>query len=252
MTLAPVSRPSHDDSPSSLPWWAMADDPVSGPAADETSIRVFLLDDHEVVRRGVAQLLGREDDIEVVGEAGSFGEAMTMLTACDPDVAVLDVRLGDGSGLDICREIKAQHPEIACLILTSFADDRVALEAADAGASAFVMKQIKGNDLVDAIRQLAQGVQLLDSAELRLRSQRYRQSEEGAVEALTPQERKVFDLIGRGRTNREIGDEIFLAEKTIKNYVSNILSKLGLSRRSELAAMAARIAERAKGGETTL
>jgi DNA-binding NarL/FixJ family response regulator len=215
-------------------------------STDSAPTRVLLVDDHEIVRRGIAQLLDAEPDIEVVGEAGSLAGALPAVVSSRPEVAVLDVRLGDGSGLEACRQIRGQHPEVACLILTSYADDRLALEAAEAGAAAFVIKQVRGSDLVDAIRKVSAGAVLLDDAEIRVRTERYRATERGALEALTEQERKVFDLIGEGKTNKEIGATIYLAEKTIKNYVSSILAKLGLSRRSELAAMAARIEEQGR------
>ena len=206
--------------------------------------RVFLLDDHEVVRRGIAATLDREADLEVVGEAGSAADAMAELRACRPDVAVLDVRLGDGNGIDICRQISSELPEVKTLILTSFDNDRALVDAGLAGAAGFVLKQIRGTELVDAIRKVADGRQLLDDAEVRLALRRLRDSEEGRLEDLTPQERRIFDLIGEGQTNREIAHEMYLAEKTVKNYVSNLLAKLGMARRTEAAALAARLTER--------
>lgn len=215
-------------------------------SADKTTISVFLLDDHEVVRRGVAGLIDAEPDLEVVGEAGSAAEALRVLAAIEPDVAVLDVRLEGGNGIEVCREVRASHPEVACLMLTSYADDRALVDAAMAGAAGFVLKQVRGNDLIDSIRRVAAGAILLDDATVRLRLERLKQSEEGALDQLTPQERRVFDLIGEGRSNREIGEELYLAEKTVKNYVSNVLSKLGMNRRTEAAAYAARIEERGR------
>ena len=209
-------------------------------------IRVFLLDDHEVVRAGVAAVLDSEPDMEVVGEGDTAAGALEVVSACAPDVAVLDVRLGDGSGIAVCADIRAHHPNIACLMLTSFDDDQAIVDAWTAGAAGFVIKQIKGNALVDSIRRVANGDVLLDDAEARMAARRIDESGLGDLARLTPQERRIFDLIGEGRTNRQIADELFLAEKTVKNYVSNMLAKLGMSRRTEAAALAARIDERRK------
>ena len=209
-------------------------------------VRVFLVDDHEIVRRGVADLLESEDDLTVVGEAGSAAEAIELVEACAPDVAVLDVRLGDGSGIEVCRDIRSAHPEVACLMLTSFSDDHAIVDAAMAGAAGFVVKQVGSGELVEAIRKVAAGVQLLDRAEVRLRMQRLEDSDEGVLRSLTPQERRIFDLIGDGYSNRQIADEMFLAEKTVKNYVSNLFAKLGIDRRTQAAALAARLDEREK------
>jgi DNA-binding NarL/FixJ family response regulator len=205
---------------------------------------VFLLDDHEIVRRGVADLVDSEPDMVVVAEATTAVEAVRVVAETRPDVAVLDVRLEDGSGIEVCRDIRSDHPEIACLILTSFADDQAVLDASMAGAAGYVLKQIRSNDLVESIRKVAAGAQLLDSATVRLSLQRMKESDEGKVQALTEQERKIFDLIGEGYSNRQIADTLFLAEKTVKNYVSNMLAKLGMSRRTEAAAFAARLEER--------
>ena len=207
-------------------------------------IRVFLLDDHEVVRRGIAATLAAEPDIEVVGVASTAADTIAEIERCDPDVAVLDVRLGDGNGIDVCREISSNHPSVAPLILTSFDSDRALVDAGLAGAAGFVLKQIRSNDLVDAIRAVAAGRRLLDDAEVRMALRRLRDTEEGRLDELTAQERKIFDLIGEGRTNRQIAAEMYLAEKTVKNYVSNLLAKLGMSRRTEAAALSARIEER--------
>ncbi|MFT7476371.1 MAG: two-component system response regulator DevR [Verrucomicrobiales bacterium] len=205
--------------------------------------RVFLLDDHEIVRRGVAQMLEAEDDLIVVGEADSAASAMAEIRNCAPDVAVLDVRLGDGNGIEVCRDIRAEHPDLPCLMLTSFADDRALLDAALAGAAGYVLKEIRSNELISSIRKVAAGSQLLDSAEVRMRMSRLRESEEGKLSELTPQERRIFDLIGDGMSNRQIADEMYLAEKTVKNYISNMFAKLGVTRRTQAAAMAARIEE---------
>lgn len=218
---------------------------MSDTSASQAEITtVFLLDDHEIVRRGVADLLNGEPDLEVVGQAGSAAEALRVVGSTNPDVAVLDVRLGEGNGIEVCREIRSAHPEVACLILTSFSDDQAMVDAALAGAAGYVIKQIRSDDLVTSIRKVAGGAQLLDNAVVRQAMQRIKGSEEGLVESLTAQEHKIFDLIGAGYSNRQIADELFLAEKTVKNYVSNMLSKLGMSRRTEAAAFAARLEER--------
>ena len=209
-------------------------------------IRVFLLDDHEVVRRGIAAALDAEDDLTVVGEAGSADEALAGIAEHRPDVAVLDVRLGDGehNGIAVCRQITTDFPEVRVLILTSFDSDRALVDAGLAGASGFILKQIRSTELVDAIRGVAAGRRYLDDAEVRLASRRLRESEEGRLDDLTPQERRIFDLIGEGYTNRQIAQDMYLAEKTVKNYVSNLLAKLGMSRRTEAAALSARLEER--------
>lgn len=208
--------------------------------------RVFLLDDHEIVRRGVADLLDREPDMTVVGEAGSAADALSAIEACNPDVAVLDVRLGDGNGIEVCRDVRSQFPDISCLMLTSFSDDQAVIDAAMAGAAGYVLKQIGGNDLADSIRKVAAGQQLLDRAEVRVRMDRLKRSEDGVLLSLTPQEQRIFELIGEGHSNRQIAAEMFLAEKTVKNYISNLFAKLGITRRTQAAAMAARLDERQK------
>jgi DNA-binding NarL/FixJ family response regulator len=208
--------------------------------------RVFLLDDHEIVRRGLRELLEQEDDFEVVGEAGTAEEALHRVPPTHPDVALLDVRLPDGDGVEVCREIRSAHPEIRCLMLTSFADDEALFSAIMAGASGYLLKQVKGNDLVDAIRRVGNGESLLDPSMTARVLERIRAGAEPQDElaGLTEQERRVLDLIAEGLTNRQIGERMFLAEKTVKNYVSNLLAKLGMSRRSEAAAFAARLEER--------
>jgi two-component system response regulator DevR len=209
------------------------------------AIRVFLLDDHEVVRRGVRELLEMEDDILVVGEAGTAEEALSRIPAVAPDVALLDVRLGDGDGIDVCREVRSRHPEISCLMLTSFGDDEAVYAAIMAGASGYILKQVRGADLVEGIRKVADGQSLLDPSVTAKVLARLRDGEEvDELRALTPQERKILEHIGEGLTNRQIGEQMFLAEKTVKNYISNIFSKLGMSRRTEAAAYAARLSER--------
>jgi two-component system response regulator DevR len=221
----------------------MTSQPVSEDATVRV-IRVFLLDDHEVVRGGVRAALESEPDIEVVGESGEAANALAEIAACQPDVAILDVRLGDGSGIDVCRDVSAEFPEIHTLILTSFESDRALIDAGLAGAAGFVLKQIRSNQLVEAIRLVADGRQLLDQAEVRLAMRRMTQGDAGRLLDLTRQERRIFDYIGEGKTNRQIANEMFLAEKTIKNYVSNLLAKLGMARRTEAAALAARLDER--------
>jgi two-component system, NarL family, response regulator DevR len=207
--------------------------------------RVFLLDDHEVVRRGLRDLLEQEADLEIVGEAGSAEEAYGRIPPTRPDVAVLDVRLPDGNGVEVCREIRSRHPEIRCLMLTSFADDEALISAIMAGASGYLLKQVKGTDLIDAIRKVGRGESLLDSSVTARVLDHLRQPQgPDELAGLTDQERRVLDLIAEGLTNRQIGERMFLAEKTVKNYVSNLLAKLGMSRRSEAAAYAARLAER--------
>jgi len=216
--------------------------------APTSTIRVVLLDDHEIVRNGVANMVDANDDMEVVGEASTVSEILAVVTRTRPDVAVLDVRLtdDDGNGIAACRQIRSDHPDTACLILTSFADDEAMVDAAMAGAAGFVLKQIRGNDLIESIRKVAGGAQLLDSAATRMAMQRLRSTEGGALEQLTDQERRVFDLIGEGYSNREIGDALSIAEKTVKNYVSQVLAKLGMVRRTEAAALAARLEERTR------
>ena len=208
-------------------------------------MRVFLLDDHEVVRRGLRELLEAEGDLEVVGEASTAEEAYGRIVATRPNVAVLDVRLPDGDGVQVCREIRSKHPEIACLMLTSYADDDALFSAIVAGAAGYVLKQVRGTDLVDSVRRAGRGESLLDPALTARVVQRLRQPEEpDELAGLTEQERRILDLIAEGMTNRQIGEQMFLAEKTVKNYVSNLLAKLGMSRRTQAAVYAARLSER--------
>jgi DNA-binding NarL/FixJ family response regulator len=212
------------------------------------TIKAFLLDDHEVVRRGVRELLEGESrgEIAVVGEAGTAEEALRRLPAVRPDVAILDVRLPDGNGVEVCREIRSRHPEIQCLMLTSFADDEALFDAIMAGAAGYVLKQVRGSDLVDSVRRVAAGQSLLDPTVTAKVLDRLRRGpeEEPGVEQLTEQERRILDLLAEGLTNRQIGERLYLAEKTVKNYVSNLLMKLGMHRRTEAAVYAARMAER--------
>jgi len=205
-------------------------------------LRIFLVDDHEVVRRGVREMLDVEDDLEVVGEAGSVEEALHRVGAVRPDVAVLDVRLPDGSGVELCRELRSTCPDLRCLMLTSFDDDEALFEAIVAGASGYILKQVKGSDIVAAVRAVGAGRSLLDPALTMRVMDRLRQStaEDPRLAGLSAQERRVLDLLADGLTNRQIAAEMFLAEKTVKNYVSNLLAKMGMARRTEAAVYAAR------------
>jgi two-component system, NarL family, response regulator DevR len=208
--------------------------------------RVFLLDDHEIVRRGLRELLEAAGDLEVVGEAGTADEALRRIPATSPEVAVLDVRLPDGDGVSVCREIRSRMPQVQCLMLTSFADDEALFDAIMAGAAGYVLKQIRGTELVDAVRKVASGQSLLDPNVTAKVLERLRTGapEDERLEGLTDQERKILDLLAEGLTNREIADRMYLAEKTVKNYVSNLLAKMGMQRRTEAAVYAARLAER--------
>lgn len=209
--------------------------------------KVFLLDDHEIVRQGLRSLIELEEDLEVVGEASTMAEALARVTQSQPDVAVLDIRLPDGDGIEVCRELRSLHPEIACLMLTSFSDDEALFSAIMAGAAGYLLKQIHGTDLVAGIRKVARGESLLDPLVTRRVLERIRTPPEtvhNELDDLTPQERIILDHIAEGKTNRQIASEMCLAEKTIKNYVSILLAKLGMSRRTEAAAYAARLAER--------
>jgi len=209
--------------------------------------RVFLLDDHEIVRRGVRDLLNAEEDMEVVGEASTASEALARIPATKPDVAVLDVRLPDGDGVSVCRDLRDKMPELGFLMLTSFADDEALFDAIMAGASGYVLKQIRGGDLVGAVRTIAAGGSLLDPRATTAVLERLRAPKaKDPLAALSDQERQILQLIGEGLTNREIGERMFLAEKTVKNYVSNVLSKRGLQRRTQGAVMAAEL--RQEGG----
>lgn len=212
-------------------------------------ITVFLLDDHEIVRRGIAQLLESEDDIEVVGEAGTAAQALARVPALRPDVAILDVRLPDGGGVEVCRELRSSvSPPPACLMLTSYSDDEALFGAIMAGAAGYLLKQVTGVDLVGAVRTLAKGGSLLDPRATALVLERLRRGDEPSdprYDSLSPQEQRILGLIADGLTNRQIGTELHLAEKTVKNYVSSLLHKLGFSRRTEAAVYAA---QRRPGG----
>ena len=214
----------------------MADDEVKHP------IRVYLLDDHEVVRRGLCDLLQRDGDIEVVGESGSAVEATARIPALHPDVAVLDGRLPDGSGIEVCREVRSVDPSIAVLILTSYDDDDALFAAIMAGAAGYVLKQVRGSDLVNDVRRVAAGQSLLDPAVTQQVLDRLRRGpvEDSALAPLTTREKRILELIGEGMTNRQIAEAVFLAEKTVKNYVSSLLAKLGMERRTQAAVFAAK------------
>ncbi len=211
------------------------------PVADEPdTIDVFLLDDHEVVRRGVADVLGADPGIAVVGEAKNAAEALARVPALKPDVAILDVRLPDGDGVSVCRELRSRMPELKVIMLTSYSDDEALFEAILAGASGYLLKQILGSDLVTGVRTVAAGGSLLDPTAATAVMERLRRAAEpaGPVATLSEQERTVLELIGEGLTNRQIGERMFLAEKTVKNYVSHLLAKLGLERRTQAAVLA--------------
>ncbi|MGH3322660.1 MAG: response regulator [Streptosporangiaceae bacterium] len=222
----------------------MGEPPSPKPGGDASPIRVFLLDDHEVVRRGVAGLLETEADVTVVGEASTAREALDRLPAVRPQVAVLDVRLQDGDGVTVCREIRSAMPDVACLMLTSFDDDQALIDAIMAGAAGYVLKQIRGSDLVAAVRTVAVGGSLLDARSTAAVLERLRARAERAEDplaTLSAQERRILELIGEGLTNRQIGQRLYLAEKTVKNYVSNLFAKLDMRRRTQAAALAARL-----------
>lgn len=214
------------------------------------SVRVFLLDDHEIVRRGVRDLLEAAGDLEVVGEAGTAADALARLPAVAPDVAILDVRLPDGSGVEVCREVRSSMPDVACLMLTSFTDDEALFHAVMAGACGYVLKEVRSGDLVESVRRAAAGETLLDPTLTARVLERMRTGgeEDERLRTLTDQERRILALLADGLTNRQIADTMCLAEKTVKNYVSNLLSKMGMSRRTEAAVYAARLAERRQQG----
>ncbi len=214
-------------------------------AGAQERISVFLLDDHEIVRRGVRDLLAAEPDIDVVGEAGTVAEALGRIPALRPDVAVLDVRLPDGDGVLVCREIRSKLPETACLMLTSFGDDQALLGAIMAGAAGYVLKQTCGSDLVSAVRVVAAGQSTLDARAALQVTERLRERMASAdpLSALAVQEKRVLELIGEGLTDRQIAERMFLPEKIAKNYVSSLLTKLGMRRRKQAAAFAARLSE---------
>ncbi|MEO7125486.1 MAG: response regulator transcription factor [Nakamurella sp.] len=210
-------------------------------------IRVFLVDDHEVVRRGIADLL-ESDEMTIVGEAGSVAEALARVPAVQPDIAVLDVRLPDGNGVELCRELRSELPDLKCLMLTSFDDDDALIGAIMAGAAGFVLKQVRGSDLVEAVKTVASGGSLLDARSTAAVMRRIQAEQDeaarqtGPMHTLTDQERAVLQLIAEGLTNRQIGERLFLAEKTVKNYVSHLLAKLGVAHRTQAAILATKLA----------
>ncbi|GAA2333966.1 response regulator transcription factor [Saccharopolyspora halophila] len=206
-------------------------------------VRVLLVDDHEVVRRGLRDLLDTEDDVEIVAEAGGVGEALTRARAAEFDVAVIDMRLPDGDGLQLCSQLRGLPNPPYCLVLTAFDDEQALVGAINAGASGYLLKQVRGQDLVNAVREVADGRSLLDPVTTGRVLARLRQSsnpEPDELAALTERERRVLDLIGEGLTNRQIAERLFLAEKTVKNYVTSVLAKLGMERRTQAAAWVAR------------
>ncbi|WP_107657092.1 response regulator [Nocardia suismassiliense] len=207
-------------------------------------IKVFLVDDHEIVRRGVGDLIGLEPDLEVIGEAGTFSQALARIPALRPDVVVLDVRLPDGNGIELCRELLSANPELRCLILTSFTDEQAMLNAILAGASGYVVKDIKSLELIEAIREVGAGKSLLDNraaAALMAKLRSEAEAKTGPLASLTDQERVLLALLGEGLTNRQIAGRMFLAEKTVKNYVSRLLTKLGVERRTQAAVLASKL-----------
>ncbi|MGY4784669.1 response regulator transcription factor [Rhodococcus opacus] len=207
-------------------------------------ITVFLVDDHEVVRRGIAELLSTDPELAVIGEAGTCEQALARIPALRPDVAVLDIRLPDGNGIELCRDLRSLLPELRCLMLTSFGDEQAMLDAILAGARGYALKDIRGTELTDAVRDIGLGKSLLDTRAAAALMNQLRAApsvEENAVAGLTPQERTLLELLGEGLTNRQIAERMFLAEKTIKNYVSRLLTKLGVERRTQAAVLAAKL-----------
>jgi two-component system response regulator DevR len=205
------------------------------------AVRVLLVDDHEVVRRGLRDLLDGEPGIEVVAEAGSVAEALTRAAHSRPDVAVVDIRLPDGDGVELCRRLRAAEPAPRCLVLTAFDDERALVAAIDAGVSGYLLKQVRGQDLVTAVREVAAGRSLLDPVTTaRVLARMRRPAEPDELAGLTEQERRVLALIGEGMTNRQIAERLFLAEKTVKNYVTSVLAKLGMQRRTQAVVWVAR------------
>jgi two-component system response regulator DevR len=224
---------------------------MTEPDASQSVTRIFLLDDHEIVRRGVADLLNSVPDFEVIGEAGTVAEALRRLPAAIPDVAILDGRLPDGSGIEVCRIIREQNPDVKCLILTSYDDDEAIFAAVLAGAAGYVLKQIRGSNLIDAVRQVAAGQSLLDPTVTARVLQRIREGkqEDARLASLNAQERKILILIAEGLTNRQIGERLFLAEKTVKNNVSSLLAKLGMQRRTQAAVFGANLKDQGELNE---
>lgn len=212
--------------------------------SDQAKVRVFLLDDHEVVRRGLKELLESDGSIEVVGEAATVAQANARIPAVRPDVAILDARLPDGSGIEVCRHVRSADPSIRAIILTSFDDDDALFSSIMAGAAGYILKQVSGEDLLAAVHKVADGAALLDPQVTERVMTRLRQGEKDEpdeLKSLSPQERRILDLVAEGLTNRQIGEKLFLAEKTVKNYMSSILNKLGLERRTQAAVFASKL-----------
>ena len=211
-------------------------------------LTVFLVDDHEVVRRGVAELIDAEDDLTVIGQAATVSEALVTVPALRPDVAVLDIRLPDGNGVELCRDLRSTMPELNCLILTSYTDEQAMLDAILAGAGGYVIKDIQGMELVSAVRKVGSGQSLLDNRAAAALMARLRAGadEPGPLAGLTGQERVLLDLLGEGLTNRQVAERMFLAEKTVKNYVSRLLAKLGMRRRTQAAVLAVELRNQAR------
>jgi len=207
------------------------------------AIRVFLLDDHEMVREGICNFLETDSDIEVVGQAATVAEAFARIPLARPDVAILDVRLEDGSGIEVCREIRSTHPEISCLMLTSFADDEALYASVMAGAAGYVLKQIRARDLIDDVKKVASGASLMDPRAVARVVERIANPSKAslALSVLSPQERRLLDFIAQGLTNRQIAEAMFLSEKTIKNYMTGLLTKLDMNNRTEAAIFATRL-----------
>jgi two-component system, NarL family, response regulator DevR len=210
---------------------------------ERMTVRVFLLDDHELVREGIRTLLESDQEIEVVGEAGTASEALTRIPLAKPDVAILDVRLEEGNGIEVCREVRSSSPEMACLILTSYADDEALYASVMAGAAGFVLKQIKARDLIEDVKKVAKGESLMDPRAVAKVVERIANPPAGdpMLESLSPQERKVLDLIAEGQTNKQIAESMFLAEHTVKNYITGLLRKLKMASRTEAAIYATKL-----------
>jgi DNA-binding NarL/FixJ family response regulator len=206
-------------------------------------VRVFLLDDHELVREGIRTLLESDEDIEVVGEAGTAAEALTRIPLAKPDVAILDVRLEEGDGIEVCRDVRSEVPDMACLILTSFADDEALYASVMAGAAGFLLKQIKARDLIEDVKKVATGASLMDPRAVARVVERIANPPAGdsMLESLSPQERRVLDLIAEGQTNKQIAESMFLAEHTVKNYITGLLRKLKMASRTEAAIYATKL-----------
>ena len=217
------------------------------------TIRVFLLDDHEMVREGICNFLESDDEIEVVGQAATVAEALTRIPLAKPNVAILDVRLEDGSGIEVCREVRSTHPEVICLMLTSFADDEALYASVMAGAAGYVLKQIRARDLIADVKKVAGGASLMDPRAVARVVERiaHPPKESDALSLLSPQERRLLDFIAQGLTNRQIAEAMFLSEKTIKNYMTGLLTKLDMNNRTEAAIFATRLKGDTPGSVTT-